>query len=276
MSKIELSQFKRKIAAIYDLRQDSYDRGGVGNWHYKLACRLVEFADIKAGQTVLDLATGTGMVAIEAAKQVGLPGQVIGIDISPGLLSVAKEKIDAAGLNNIVQLQLADIEQLDLPHNSYDLILCCSALPLLTDVLADLRLWRSFLKPDGKIGLCVFAKTAFAAGVTLQKVARRYGINLIMSDLTGTEAKTHSLLQTAGYRNIKLTTEQYGYYTDLDSIAIKDWDVSLQHPHCQPLLNLEPSYLERLKAEYTTELEALVTPEGIWNDITTYFVTGEK
>ena len=48
-------------------------------------------------------------------------------------------------------------------------------------------------------------------GVVLQKVARSYGINITMRDLTGTEAKTHSLLETAEYKNIQLTTEQYGY-----------------------------------------------------------------
>ena len=276
MNNIKLSRFKQEIAAIYDRRQDIYDRGGVDNWHYKLACRLVEIAEIKIGQQVLDLATGTGMVAIEAAKRVGSTGQVVGLDISLGLLSVAEEKIDAAGLTDIVKLQHADIEQLNLNPESYDFILCCSALPLLTDVPADLRLWRSFLKPGGKLGLCVFAETAFVAGVVLQKVARRYGVNIVMSDLTGTEEKTHDLLKTAGYKNIQLTTEQYGYYTDVESIAIKDWNISLQHPHCQPLLVLEPSQLERLKAEYTAELKALVTPAGIWNDISTYFVVGEK
>ena len=70
--------------------------------------------------------------------------------------------------------------------------------------------------------MCVFADTAFIAGVVLQKVARRYGINIVMSDLTGTEAKTRSLLETAGYSNVQIESEQYGYYTDFESIAIKD------------------------------------------------------
>ena len=89
------------------------------------------------------------MVAIEAAKRVGSSGQVIGVDISTGLLSVAQQKIDAAGLDR-VKLQLADAEKLDLPENSCDRILCCSALPLFTDVPADLRLWRNFLLPGEK------------------------------------------------------------------------------------------------------------------------------
>ena len=275
MSEIQLDEFKQAIAQIYDRRRDTYDRGGEDNWHYKLACRLVECIEIKPGQQVLDLATGTGMVAIEAARRVG-SGEVIGVDISSGLLAVAQQKIDAAGLNHVVRLKLADVETLDLTENKCDRILCCSALPLLTDVPASLLLWRSFLKSQGKLGLCVFAETAFVTGVVLQEVARSYGINIVMSDLTGTEVKTYELLKTAGYRNIQIISEQYGYYTDLESIAIKDWDISLQHPHCQPLLNLEPQQLEQLKTEYKIKLESLVTERGIWNDITTYFVTAEK
>lgn len=276
MEKIELDEFKQKIATVYDRRKETYDRGGEDNWHYKLACRLVECADLQKGQKVLDLATGTGMVAIETANKVGSSGEVIGIDISSGLLAVAQQKIDAAKLNNVIKLLLADVETLNLPKSSFDCIFCCSALPLLTDVPADLRLWHGFLVPGGKLGLCVFAETAFIYGVVLQKIARSYGINIVMSDLTGTKAKCRSLLETAGYRDIQIITEQYGSYITLEPSASKSWDISLQHPHCHPLLKLKPQELEQAKVEYVRELEALVTEKGIWNDITTYFVTGSK
>ena len=170
MNKIKLNKFKRAIAQAYDRRKDTYDTGKTGTWHADLARRLVECVGVQSGQAILDLATGTGMVAIEAAKQVGDSGKVIGVDISSGLLAVARQKIAAAKLNNII-LQLADIEVLNFPENSFDCVMCCSALPLLTNVPADLRLWHSFLVLEGKIGLCVFAKTAFIHGVVLQKVA---------------------------------------------------------------------------------------------------------
>ena len=273
---MQLDKFKQQIADAYDRRHDTYDRGGEDNWHYQLACSLVECADIRQGQKVIDLATGTGMVAIEAAKKVGDAGEVVGIDISPKLLEVARQKIDRQNLNNIVKLQLADIETLDFVPDSCDRILCCSALPLLTDVPADLRLWHSLLAPGGKLGLCVFAETAFVHGVVLQKVAQRHGIKIVMSDLTGTKAKCRSLLETAGYTDIKITAKQYGSYINLEPSAEKSWDVSLQHPHCFPLLELGSLELARAKAEYIEDLEALVTDRGIWNDITTYFVIGTK
>ncbi|MEM8721429.1 MAG: methyltransferase domain-containing protein [Cyanobacteria bacterium P01_G01_bin.39] len=130
MNKIKLDKFKREIAAAYDRRQSTYDRGKAGNWHYNLACRLVECADLQRGNTVLDLATGTGMVAIEAAQKVGDSGQVIGIDIASGLLQVAQQKINKAKLDHNIKLQLADVEALSFDEGSFDCIFCCSALPL--------------------------------------------------------------------------------------------------------------------------------------------------
>ena len=273
---MKLDKFKQQIAEAYDRRQSTYDLGKAGNWHYELACRLVECADLQIGDKVLDLATGTAMVALEAAKKVGASGKVIGVDISSGLLAVARQKINEVGLSDRIILQLADVEALSFAKDSFDCILCCSALPLFTDVPKDLLLWHSFLVPKGKIGLCVFAETAFVHGVVLQRVARRYGINLTISDLTGTADRCRSLLEAAGYNEIKITSEQYGSYITLEPSASKSWDTSLRHPHCNPLLNLPPQKLEEAKTEYINELEALVTERGIWNDITTYFVIAKK
>ena len=276
MNQIKLDKFKQDIARVYNLRQLSYDSKEVGHWHYNIACRLVECADLQLEDKVLDLATGTGMVALEAAKKVGSLGKVIGVDISSGLLAVARRKIDEAELNSNIILKLADVEALSFAENSFDCILCCSALSLFTDIPNDLLLWRDFLVPEGKLGLCVFAETAFVHGVVLQKVARRYGVNLTMNDLTGTPAKCRSLLEAAGYKDIEITSEQYGSYITLESSASKSWNTSFQHPHCSPLLNLPSKELEQVRVEYINELKALVTEQGLWNDIMTYFVIAKK
>ncbi|MGQ4648453.1 methyltransferase domain-containing protein [Lyngbya aestuarii] len=269
--KIELGNFKQQVADLYSQRSDSYDQG---YFHPLLAHCLVEYAAIEPGQKVLDIATGTGLVAIEVAQLVGVDGQVVGVDISKGLLNQAKKKIKEASLNNI-KLVLADAETLDFPDESFETILCCSALPLMTNVPADLCLWRRFLKQQGLIGLCVFAETAFVAGAVLQQVAKRYGVSLLFSDLTGTEEKCHALLQEAGFEDIEVKTEQLGSYISL-SQAKKTWDGSLNHPLCRPLKQLSPEQLEQVKVEYFAELEALVTDQGIWNDITTFFILGRK
>lgn len=206
---IKLDEFKQQVADCYSQRSNTYDEG---DFHPKLAHHLIEYAAIHRGQKILDIATGTGLVAIEAAQLVGSEGQVIGVDISTGLLEQAKRKVKVADLSNI-ELILADAEALDFPDDSFDRVLCCSALPLMTNVPADLRLWRRFLQPDGLMGLCVFAETAFIASVVLKKVTQRYGVQLVMSDLTGTQEKCYTLLREAGFEDIEVKTEQFGSYS---------------------------------------------------------------
>lgn len=269
-NKVELDEFKQQVAALYDQRSNSYDEG---DFHPLLAHRLIEHIGIHAGQKILDIATGTGLVAIEAAQVVGSSGQVVGVDISTGLLKVAQRKISAAGLSNI-ELVIADAENLDFPDNSFDRVLCCSALPFMTNLPADLRLWHRFIKPDGLIGLCAFAETAFITGVVLKRVAARYGVSLIFSDLTGTEKKCYTLLQEAGFEDVEVKTEQFGSYISLSETK-GVWEGSLKHPLCRPLGQLEPQ-LEQVKTECLAEIELLVTDKGLWNDITTFFVLGRK
>ena len=270
-NQVELDEFKQQVADLYTQRSHSYDQS---DFHPLLAHHLIEHVGIHPGQEILDIATGTGLVAIEAAQLVGSEGRVVGVDISTGLLNQAKRKIEAAGLSNI-ELREADAEVLNFPDNSFDRVLCCSALPLMTNVPADLRMWRRFLKPDGLIGLAVFAETAFVTGVVLQKVAKRYGISLIFNDLTGTEEKCYAVLQEAGFESVEVKTEQFGRYISLSEVK-GSWEGSFKHPLCYQLMQLKPEQLEEAKAEYLAELEALVTDKGIWNDITTFFVLGRK
>jgi ubiquinone/menaquinone biosynthesis C-methylase UbiE len=91
--------------------------------------RLLEYSQVGAGQTVLDIGTGTGHLAIAVAQIVGDQGQVIGIDISAGMLEQAQSKVNALGLSN-VEFQLADAEALDYPANHFDQILCANTFPL--------------------------------------------------------------------------------------------------------------------------------------------------
>ncbi|MEH2312713.1 MAG: methyltransferase domain-containing protein [Nostoc sp.] len=271
---LDLNEYKQQIADLYSCRGQTYDQG---DWHPRIAHCLVEYAQISQGQHVLDIATGTGMVAIEAAQLIGLAGRVVGVDISTGMLEEAKRKIEALGLNNI-ELVLADAEKLNFPANSFDVILCSSALIWMADVPAALCLWHQLLKPGGLIGFHAFADTAFVGGVTMQKVAQKYGVSLAFSKPTGTIEKCHDLLKTAGFEAIEIKSEQDGSYISLQQ-AKQMWSGGShpapgQFPH--PMKQLSSGQLEKLEAEFEAELAVLVTQEGIWNDITTFYTFGRK
>ena len=75
--------------------------------------RLVELAKVRGGDRVLDIATGSGEPALTAARAAGPSGRVVAVDMSPGMLAIARERIDAAGLKN-VDLVESDAEALRL------------------------------------------------------------------------------------------------------------------------------------------------------------------
>ena len=272
---MKLDEYKQQIADLYSRRSETYDQS---EWHQQIAHRLVEQAQISPGQQVLDIATGTGMVAIEAAQIVGAEGRVIAVDISTGMLEQLKRKIEALNLNNI-ELMLADAEALELPENSCDRILCSSALIWLMDIPATLRQWMRFLKPGGIIGFHGFADTAFIAGVVTKQIFKKSGVSLIYNDITGTAEKCHNLLQQAGYEKIEVLAKQYGSYISLEQ-AKQMWIGSPNNPtpgqFPNPLSQLSSEQMDKAKAEFDAALEALVTEQGIWNDVTIFFTFGRK
>jgi enediyne biosynthesis protein CalE5 len=73
---------------------------------------LVELAEIKKGDRVIDIATGIGEPAITAAKKVGVEGYVLATDISPQMLAIAKERTVCLGLENIVEFKEVNAEKI--------------------------------------------------------------------------------------------------------------------------------------------------------------------
>ncbi|NMG21629.1 class I SAM-dependent methyltransferase [Brasilonema bromeliae] len=270
---LKLNDYKQQIADVYNRRSHNYDES---EWHLRIAHRLVEYAQISPGYDVLDIATGTGHVAIEVAQRVGSSGRVVGVDISTEMLTLARRKVEALSLSN-VELQFADAEALNFPVNSFDRILCANAFPLMTDMEAALRQWMQFLKPNGLVGFHALADTALVGVVIWQKVFENYGVSRELSEPTGTVEKCHNLLERAGFEAIEIKTEQYGSYISLEE-AKQRWTIS-SYPapkFSNTLFQLSPEQLEEIKAEFDAQLQALVTEHGIWNDGTCFFVFGRK
>ena len=88
---LEPSQFKRDIAEEFTQRAPEYDQSDA--YHHSLAESLVSLADIQPGQTVLDVATGTGLVAVVAAHAVGPTGRVFGIDMTHAMLCEVRHAV---------------------------------------------------------------------------------------------------------------------------------------------------------------------------------------
>lgn len=268
---LSAGQFKQRVAEFFNQRTN-YDNEGA--FHPRLAARLLDYAELQPGQKVLDVATGTGLVAIAAAQQVAPHGWVVGVDLSEGMLRQAKTKIEQARLFNL-SLYLQDVETLNLPDQCFDRILCSAALVYLTDIPANLKRWYHALKPNGMVGFHGFAQTAFVTSQVMQTIAQRYGIPLSLNQATGTEAACRSLLQAAGFEDITIHPQQWGRYISLAQ-AQATWQLNARNPLFHALQQLSPQVLEEARQAYCAELANRSTAEGIWDDITLYFAFGRK
>lgn len=110
---------------------------------------LLRTADLQAGERVLDVACGTGVIARLAAEQVGPTGSVTGIDVAPEMIDVAKSTPAPAGSH--IEWHASDAASLPLPDDSYKVVLCQMGLMFMEDRPAALAEMHRVLVPDGRV-----------------------------------------------------------------------------------------------------------------------------
>jgi arsenite methyltransferase len=239
------------------------------------AVPLVTQAQILPGQSVLDIATGTGIVAIAAAEAVGSGGQVIGVDFSAGMLSQAQRKVATLGLTQLT-FQQADAEAMAWPAQRFDAILCTSGLMFLRDIPAALKNWQNWLKPGGVVGFTSYTATSFLAPVVMAVCADR-GITLNnINQPLGTPDQCRQILTAAGLVDVQIQAVELGGYLPLKA-AQATWNGRFWlHPQGNPLLDLPLFQIEQLQADYRSAMAQLNTRQGVWQEITTFFVTARR
>lgn len=139
--------FKVRDASSYDPVVDAFDR--LGRFTAPLATHLVAQARLQPSDAVLDVGTGTGIVALIAAEAVREGGRVVGVDLSDGMLRAARAKAEDRGL--AVEFRKMDAESLELEPESFDVVLSLFALSHFPDVDAALRGIFRVLRPGGRI-----------------------------------------------------------------------------------------------------------------------------
>jgi SAM-dependent methyltransferase len=117
--------------------------------------RMLELAGIQPGQRVLDVATGPGEPAVTAAHRVGSSGHVIATDLAPQMLALGREWAAQLGLQNI-DFREMDAEALDLPEQSFDVILSRFGLMYLPDPQVALERMHQLLMPGGRLVAAVW------------------------------------------------------------------------------------------------------------------------
>lgn len=126
----------------------------------KVSDKIVELAEIKSGDNVLDIATGIGEPAVTAAKKIMPNGKVVATDnISPQMLAIARTRAKFLGLDAIMEFKESDAEKLDLldPRARFDAILSRWGLMFLPNLNSALGRIRQMLVTDGILSAAVWS-----------------------------------------------------------------------------------------------------------------------
>ena len=165
------SDFKHRDAASYDDVTEAFDRF-TQRFTGSIAERVVELAQLRAGDRVLDVGCGTGVVSFAAARRLGEGGRLVGIDLSDGMLRAASGKANRAREGK-VEFRKMDAEALEFPDAHFDAALSMFALRHFPHPDAALAQMHRVLKPGGRLVVAVGAAPSLASRAGIAAALRR-------------------------------------------------------------------------------------------------------
>jgi demethylmenaquinone methyltransferase / 2-methoxy-6-polyprenyl-1,4-benzoquinol methylase len=142
------------VAGKYDIMNDLMSLGAHRLWK-RFALSIT---GLRPGQSALDVAGGTGDLAIGMARQVGKTGQVVLSDINPAMLEIGRDRSIDAGWGGVIRCAIANAECLPFPDNSFDCVTIGFGLRNVTDKPAALASSLRVLKPGGQLLVLEFSK----------------------------------------------------------------------------------------------------------------------
>ena len=177
---------KEQVASMFDNISETYDfLNHFMSLGIDILWRKKAISELKALQPrlILDVATGTGDFAFEAIKILN-PEKVIGVDISDGMLEVARKKIKDRNLGSIFSVQMGDSEGLHFDDNLFDAVTVAFGVRNYENLEKGLADMYRVLKPGGKIVILEFSKP--------RKFPIKQGYNFYFNHITPTLGKIFS------------------------------------------------------------------------------------
>lgn len=132
---------------------ETYESYMVPAFFDPLATHVLAVAQPQPGERVLDAACGTGIVARRVAALVGTQGQVVGLDLNPAMLTVARDVATREGLT--VDWREGRVESLPFPDAAFDLVVCQHGLQYVPDRAAAVAELQRVLCPGGRVVVSV-------------------------------------------------------------------------------------------------------------------------
>ena len=225
---------KQKIAATFNDVAARYD----SNRFFALsAAKLVSFLAVGDTKRMLDLSTGTGAVAIAAARKNGAM-EIEAVDISRAMLEEAKQKAKALQVRNITFRQ-SDVENLGYEPSSFDIVTCGYGIFFYPDMTAALKSFINTVKPGGQLVFSTFTAYAFTPhSETFLTLLKEYGVEApeLSRRRLHNEEEIRSLCSRAGTDEPEVITHTLRY-----AISTDEWWELLNSAGYKALLDQVPS-----------------------------------
>lgn len=200
-SEVDVKESSVKIGYSLEdlLTTPSYSNMGLG------CGNPVTIASLKKGEVVLDLGSGGGFDCFLASKQVGETGHVIGVDMTPDMVELARKNVADNGYAN-VEFRLGEIENLPVADESVDVIISNCVINLSLDKSRVFKEAYRVLKTGGRLSISDVVATAELPEEIEQD------LKMLTGCIAGAEFVDNlkEMMNEAGFRNIKLTPKDNG------------------------------------------------------------------
>ncbi len=196
------------VASKYDVMNDLMSMG----MHRLWKAYTVTVANVGEGQQVLDIAGGTGDLALAFAKKVGKTGRVVHTDINEAMLRTGRDRLLDAGV--VLPTLVCDAEKLPFPDNHFDVVSVAFGLRNMTHKDVALAEMNRVLKPGGKLLVLEFSKVAQPLEKAYDwysfKVLPRLG-KLVAGDDASYRYLAESIRMHPGQAELKALMQQTGF-----------------------------------------------------------------
>lgn len=264
---------KEFIRRGFDLVAQGYDHPSL-YFMPETARRMVNHLELQPQQNLLDVCTGTGVVALAAAEKL-TRGKVTGIDLSSGMLQQAENKSREKGYNNTQFIQM-DMDHLAFAEESFDIATSSFGLFFLEDMTRGLKNIARMVKPGGKVAISSFKADAFSPMVQLfMRCYESFGHEL--PPLSWQRLSNSELLESqfsaADLKVSSIHHEPLGYTMTNSQMW---WDV-VWNAGWRSLISLLSEEEQReFKKVHMKEVSELIGEEGVWFNTEVLIAIGEK